>query len=192
MYGVAGRLDPDGYLALARATYGEMVLAGITCVGEFHYLHHAPGGDRYDDPNAMGHALVQAAREAGLRMTLLDTCYLAGGIGEPLARRAARGSATATRTPGRRGPRHCTRRTPAPATSWSARPCTRCGPCRPTSSAPSRPGPPDHEAPLHAHVSEQPRENDALPAGLRRDADPAAARPRRARPAHAPPCTPPT
>jgi len=36
MYDVAGRLDPDGYLALARATYAEMALAGITCVGEFH------------------------------------------------------------------------------------------------------------------------------------------------------------
>ena len=85
MYAVAGRLDPDSYLALARAAYAEMVLAGVTAVGEFHYLHHAPGGERYDDPNAMGHALVQAAREAGLRITLLDTCYLAGGIGEPLA-----------------------------------------------------------------------------------------------------------
>lgn len=81
MYRVAAALDPDSYLALARATYAEMALAGITAVGEFHYLHHAPGGARYADPNAMGAALIQAAADAGIRLTLLDTCYLAGGLG---------------------------------------------------------------------------------------------------------------
>jgi formiminoglutamate deiminase len=80
MYSVATRLDPDSYLALARATYAEMALAGITCVGEFHYLHHGPDGVPYDDPNAMGHALYQAAWEAGIRLTLLDACYLRGGL----------------------------------------------------------------------------------------------------------------
>ena len=80
MYEVAARLDPDSYLRLARAVYAEMALAGVSCVGEFHYLHHQPGGRPYADPNAMGRALVQAAAEAGLRMTLLDTCYLAGGL----------------------------------------------------------------------------------------------------------------
>ena len=80
MYSVAGRLDPDSYLALARATYAEMALAGITCVGEFHYLHHGPDGTPYDDPNAMGHALYEAAADAGIRLTLLDTCYLKGGL----------------------------------------------------------------------------------------------------------------
>jgi formiminoglutamate deiminase len=85
MYALAGHLDPDGYYRLARATYGEMVLAGITCVGEFHYLHHAPGGTRYADPNAMGHALLAAARDAGLRITLLDTVYLTSTVdGAPL------------------------------------------------------------------------------------------------------------
>ncbi|GLX01327.1 formimidoylglutamate deiminase [Microtetraspora sp. NBRC 16547] len=85
MYGVAAQLDPDRYLALARAAFAEMSLAGITCVGEFHYLHHGPGGVPYDDPNAMGHALIEAARDAGLRIALLDTCYLTGAIGHPLA-----------------------------------------------------------------------------------------------------------
>jgi formiminoglutamate deiminase len=80
MYAVADRLDPDSYLALARATYAEMALAGVTCVGEFHYLHHPAGGGRYADPNAMGEALLQAAADAGVRLTLLDTCYLAGGL----------------------------------------------------------------------------------------------------------------
>jgi formiminoglutamate deiminase len=80
MYEVAARLDPDSYLQLARAVYAEMALAGVSCVGEFHYLHHRPDGSPYADPNAMGRALVQAAAEAGLRLTLLDTCYLTGGL----------------------------------------------------------------------------------------------------------------
>ena len=80
MYAVAERLDPDRYFALARAVYAEMALAGITCVGEFHYLHHGPGGLRYSDPNEIGRLLIAAAAAAGLRITLLDTCYLAGGF----------------------------------------------------------------------------------------------------------------
>jgi formiminoglutamate deiminase len=84
MYDVAARLEPESYRRLATAVYAEMALAGVTCVGEFHYLHHAPGGDRYDDPNAMGETLRQAAHAAGIRLTLLDTCYLTGGIGRPL------------------------------------------------------------------------------------------------------------
>jgi formiminoglutamate deiminase len=81
MYAVAARLDPDRYLALARAAYAEMALAGVTCVGEFHYLHHDRDGTPYAEPNAMGEALVQAAADAGVRLTLLDTCYLTGGLG---------------------------------------------------------------------------------------------------------------
>ncbi|GAB3775989.1 formiminoglutamate deiminase [Nocardioides ginsengisegetis] len=84
MYAVAGRLDPDTYFALARATYREMAAAGITAVGEFHYLHHQPGGTPYADPNAMGLALVEAAREAGIRIALLDTVYLSSGFGKPV------------------------------------------------------------------------------------------------------------
>ncbi len=80
MYELAVRLDPDSMHALARATFGEMALAGITCVGEFHYVHHAPGGAPYDDPNALGRAVLAAAEEAGVRITLLDACYLHGGI----------------------------------------------------------------------------------------------------------------
>jgi len=83
MYAVASRLTPDSYFHLARATYREMASVGITTVGEFHYLHHNPDGTPYDDPNEMGHALVQAAAEAGIRIALLDSCYLAAGIGRP-------------------------------------------------------------------------------------------------------------
>jgi formiminoglutamate deiminase len=80
MYELAGGLDPDRYLVLARATYAEMALSGVTAVGEFHYLHHGPDGQPYADPNAMGEALRQAAADAGVRLTLLDACYLAGGL----------------------------------------------------------------------------------------------------------------
>ncbi|MER8086472.1 formimidoylglutamate deiminase [Streptomyces sp. NPDC058316] len=81
MYRIAARLTPDSYYDLARAVYAEMALAGITSVGEFHYLHHAPGGTPYNNPNAMGEALIAAAGEAGIRITLLDTAYLSAGFG---------------------------------------------------------------------------------------------------------------
>jgi len=100
MYALAARLDLDTYRALATATYAEMALAGVTAVGEFHYLHHGPGGVPYG-PNAMGHVLVDAARAAGIRLTLLDTCYLAGGLGpdghlplEPVQQRFSDGDIT--------------------------------------------------------------------------------------------------
>jgi formiminoglutamate deiminase len=85
MYAVSATLDPDRYFRLARAVYAEMALAGISCVGEFHYLHHDPAGHRYAEPNAMGQALIAAAAEAGIRITLLDTLYLAASVaGAPL------------------------------------------------------------------------------------------------------------
>jgi formiminoglutamate deiminase len=80
MYALADRLDPDSYRQLATATFAEMVLAGYTCVGEFHYLHHDRHGRPYGQPNAMGEALLEAAAVAGIRITLLDTCYLRAGI----------------------------------------------------------------------------------------------------------------
>jgi formiminoglutamate deiminase len=98
MYSLAERLDPDSYFELAKAVYAEMVAAGITSVGEFHYLHHGPDGTPYDDPNAMGHALVAAAQEVGLSIALLDTCYLAAGIQkepEGVQRRFSDGTAEA-------------------------------------------------------------------------------------------------
>lgn len=77
MYELASSLTPDSYLRLARAVYAEMAVAGVTAVGEFHYLH--------DGGNEMGEALRQAALDAGIRITLLDACYLAGGIGQPVS-----------------------------------------------------------------------------------------------------------
>jgi formiminoglutamate deiminase len=83
MYAVAQQLDPDSYFDLAAAVYAEMAAAGVTAVGEFHYLHHDPDGRAYADPNAMGEAVIAAARQAGLRITLLDTCYVSSGFGAP-------------------------------------------------------------------------------------------------------------
>jgi formiminoglutamate deiminase len=82
MYALAAVLDPDDVFALARGTYAEMALAGITAVGEFHYLHHRPDGRPYADANVMGGALIAAAADAGVRLTLLDTCYLRSGFGD--------------------------------------------------------------------------------------------------------------
>lgn len=63
-----------------RATFAEMALGGIGVVGEFHYVHHQPCGSPYADPNAMGIAVANAAKDAGIRLTLLDTLYLHGGL----------------------------------------------------------------------------------------------------------------
>jgi formiminoglutamate deiminase len=86
MYRAAGRLNPDRYRRLTRAVYAEMALAGITAVGEFHYVHHDAGGSPYREPNAMGQAVIDGAADAGVRLTLLDACYLSSGPdGSPLA-----------------------------------------------------------------------------------------------------------
>jgi formiminoglutamate deiminase len=157
MYEVAARLDPDSYRALARATFAEMALAGITAVGEFHYVHHGPGGTPYDDPNEMGRAVVSAAAEAGIRITLLDTCYLRGGFDQPLEGPQLRfGDASAeawaerVEALGDLGPRarvgaaiHSVRAVDSESAStvaaWAA----------------------GRSCPLHAHVAEQPAEVEA-------------------------------
>lgn len=90
MYQLAHSLTPDSYHRLALAVFAEMVLAGITTVGEFHYLHHQRGGQPYSH-GEMEAALISAADEAGIRLTLLDTCYLRPGFqGDSLEGPAAR------------------------------------------------------------------------------------------------------
>ncbi|MDR6842538.1 formimidoylglutamate deiminase [Pseudoxanthomonas sacheonensis] len=80
MYRFAARMDPDSTYAVATQLYVEMLEAGYTSVCEFHYLHHAPDGRPYDDPAAMSHALIAAARDTGIRMTLLPVLYMTGGF----------------------------------------------------------------------------------------------------------------
>jgi formiminoglutamate deiminase len=154
MYAVAARLTPDSYYQLARAVYGEMLLSGITAVGEFHYLHHAPGGRPYDDPNAMGKALIAAARDVGLRIALLDTCYVAGGIDQPLnevQQRFSDGDASrwAARVSALRGADDVV----IGAAAHSIRGVPREQLSTVASAMP--------EAPLHVHLSEQVAENAA-------------------------------
>lgn len=83
MYEIAETLTPESYERLAAAVFTEMAMAGITTVGEFHYVHHQAGGAAYHDPNEMGHALVRAARTAGIRIGLLDAGYFTGGFDRP-------------------------------------------------------------------------------------------------------------
>ena len=165
MYEVAARLDPDTYLALATAVYAEMALAGVTCVGEFHYLHHGPDGTPYADPNAMGEALVEAAAQAGVRLTLLDTCYLAAGVdGAPLAgaqRRFGDGDAAGwVARVDRLAPDRDRWRVGAAVHSVRAVPADQI----PTVVAWAS----ERRAPLHLHLSEQRAENEACLAVHRR------------------------
>ena len=91
MYRIAARFDPDSLHAVAAQLYAEMLEAGYTRVCEFHYLHHAPDGRPYADPAAMSNALVRAARDTGIRMTLLPVLYMTGGFdGRPLSSRQQR------------------------------------------------------------------------------------------------------
>ncbi|WP_159016344.1 formimidoylglutamate deiminase [Cognatiluteimonas profundi] len=91
MYRFAARFDPDTLHAVAAQLYVEMLEAGYTSVCEFHYLHHAPDGNAYADPAAMSQALVAAARDTGIRMTLLPVLYMSGGFdGRALGERQRR------------------------------------------------------------------------------------------------------
>ena len=157
MYAVADRLDPDTLYSLARATYAEMALSGVTSVGEFHYLHHGQGGVRYADPNELGHAVTRAAHDAGLRITLLDTCYLQGDVdGTPLAgvqRRFSDGNAQSWAD--RLALLEDTNLLKVGAAIHSVRAVPRAAmvPIAETASA--------RALPLHVHLSEQPAENAA-------------------------------
>ncbi|HEY0888797.1 MAG TPA: formimidoylglutamate deiminase [Nocardioides sp.] len=158
MYAVAAALDPDLLRELATATYLEMRLAGIDAVGEFHYLHHGPDGVPYADPNETGEALIAAAREAGLRICLLDACYLRSGFEEPVAgvqRRFADASAEAWATRvGALAARHAGE---DDVVVGAAIHSVRAVPVSDLATiATALP-----DAPLHVHVSEQPAENAA-------------------------------
>src|SRR5690606_26206546 len=84
MYGAALSLSPDDVHHASRFCFLEMLRAGFTSAGEFHYLHRDPAGDAYADPNELALRVIAAAEDVGIRITLLNTCYAAGGIGRPL------------------------------------------------------------------------------------------------------------
>ena len=83
MYAQAQQLNPDNLYSMALQTYREMLKAGYTSVGEFHYVHHQPDGQPYAEPNAMAEAILQAGREAGIRVVLLMTAYAQAGFHQP-------------------------------------------------------------------------------------------------------------
>src|SRR6266446_8042850 len=89
MYSAARRLTPEDIYDAARMAFVEMALSGITAVGEFHYLHHAPDGVPYDDPNLLAKEVVRAARDVGLRIALQRVAYVRSGYQtEPNPRQA--------------------------------------------------------------------------------------------------------
>jgi formiminoglutamate deiminase len=157
MYEVAGALDPDRYLELATATYAEMALAGITAVGEFHYLHHDPAGRPYADPNQMGEVLIEAAGRAGVRLTLIDTCYLRAGFdGQALAGAQVRfGDGDADAWAERAG---ALRDRPGVRVAAGVHSVRAVDPAAMTTVAAWADG---RQAPLHLHLSEQRVENQA-------------------------------
>ena len=83
MYHAAAQLSPQDVYDVARMTFLEMALAGITTVGEFHYLHNAPDGRPYDDPNLLGQQVIAAAQSVGIRIVLLRSAYFRSGYGVP-------------------------------------------------------------------------------------------------------------
>lgn len=83
MYLAASQLDPQDIYDVARMAFLEMVLAGTTTVGEFHYLHNTPNGSPYDDPNLLAKQVIAAAQSVGLRIVLLRTAYLRSGFNLP-------------------------------------------------------------------------------------------------------------
>lgn len=175
MYAVAAALTPALYRKLARAVYAEMVVGGFTGVGEFHYLHHAPGGAPYENHD-MERALAGAAGEAGIRLVLLDTCYLRAGVEpgselSPEQLRFSDGTVAAWRN------RHETLRD-ALAGATRVRLGTAIHSVRAV-AAEDLPAFTDvlGREPLHIHLSEQPAENEATlavhgrtPTGLLTDA----------------------
>ncbi len=90
MYALANGLDLQGLEAVTRACYAECLEAGYTAIGEFHYVHHRPDGGPYDDPVATARAVLRAARQVGIRVTLLWTVYARGGFDAPLSPAQAR------------------------------------------------------------------------------------------------------
>lgn len=86
MYRFLERLDPDHVEAIAALTYVEMLEAGYACVGEFHYLHHQPGGTGYENPAELATRIIAAAHSTGIGLTLLPVLYSYGGADlRPLA-----------------------------------------------------------------------------------------------------------
>ena len=162
MYAAAGALTPDLYEQLATAVFAEMVVTGWTSVAEFHYVHHRPDGHPYPQVHAMERALARAAVSAGIRLTLLDACYLAGGFGTPLTagqlRFGDRGAAAWLARLASLRAAFATEFDPAQVSVGAALHSVRGVPAADLALiAAELPA----DLPLHIHLSEQPAENEA-------------------------------
>ncbi len=83
MYRAAGRFDPEQLGTIARMAFLEMALAGITTVGEFHYVHRDRDGSPYSNPNEIALQIVHAAKNVGIRIALLRVAYVRAGYSKP-------------------------------------------------------------------------------------------------------------
>ena len=159
MYAVASELTPSSYRTLARNVFTEMLQAGITTVGEFHYVHHQPDGTPYEDPNAMAMALIEAAQEVGIRMTLLDTAYLTSTVyGDPPTPGQARFSDGSIESWGYRIEDLLGRADSEFLRIGAAAHSVRA--LSPADLEYAAEVAAEHELPLHIHASEQPAENE--------------------------------
>jgi len=157
MYSLAARIGPEHLYDLSRYAFVELASAGVTSVGEFHYLHHDRGGEPYAERTLLADTVVRAAIDAGLRITLLRVVYLRGGFGRPLEdtqRRFADASID-----------HALEDTLALRDRWRDEPRVRVGLAPHSVRAVSKEDlracaslASEHALPLHAHVSEQRRE----------------------------------
>jgi formimidoylglutamate deiminase len=163
MFHAAMTLDPDDIETAARMAFLEMALSGITTVGEFHYLHHAPGGTPYADPNETAQRIVRAARDTGIRVALLHCAYVRAGPGKDPAPAQIRFS---TPSPAdfleRLGQLEAgLAASHEPAVAWTgiAPHSVRAVPLDYLRAL--REGVAGRAMPVHMHVSEQPAENEA-------------------------------
>jgi len=161
MYAAANTLEPDDVFAVTRACFAEMLGRGITCVGEFHYLHHDRDGRPYADPNELSRQVIRAAEDVGLRLCLLEVYYSRAGAQAdgplPEQRRFCDGNVDAYL---RRvdGLRELAAGSPGTLSIGIAPHSVRA--VRAPEIAALAAYAEAHGLPIHAHVSEQPLENE--------------------------------
>ncbi|EDM78834.1 atrazine chlorohydrolase [Plesiocystis pacifica SIR-1] len=164
MYAAANALDPEGVYAITRDCFAEMLARGITCVGEFHYLHHQADGQPYADANELSKQVIRAADEVGLRLCLLEVYYARAGVGHdgplPEQRRFCDGSVDRylARVDGLRELAQSRREHRAQTLSVGVTPHSVRA-VRAPELAELAAYAHAHELVLHSHVSEQPLEN---------------------------------
>jgi len=157
MFALADALDPESIYALSHFAFVELALAGVTCVGEFHYVHHQSGGAPYAERTVLSDAVIRAALDAGLRITLLRVVYERAGFGRAVEQGQRR--FFDSRVELALGDVETLRK------SWASEPRVRIAIAPHSLRAVSRHSfeacnlfAADQAMPIHAHVSEVPRE----------------------------------